>query len=106
MRQADEFAALGGIQRQVVQAGGEGLPGLAGEVATGDLGAAMPFGQGQVGGTIELLACQREDAHVAVQSAFAMQVVERGDQLVQSQVTGSAEHEHVTGNRHGITPGA
>ena len=98
------FAALGGVHGEIVEALGEGLPGLGVEVAACDLGAAMALGEGQVAVAVELLARQGENAHVGMQAAVAMQVIQRRQQLVQRQVTGPAEHEHVTGNRHRISP--
>lgn len=102
--QTQVVAALGGVHGEVVDALGEGLPGVRAEVAACDLRAAVTLGQGQVAVAVELLARQGENPHVGMQAAVAVQVIQRRKQFVQRQVTGPAEHEHVTGNRHRISP--
>ncbi len=102
--QTQVVAALGGVHGEVVDALGEGLPGVRAEVAAGDLRATVALGQGQVAVAVELLARQGENPHVGMQAAVAVQVIQRRKQFVQRQVTGPAEHEHVTGNRHRISP--
>ena len=99
--QAAEVGALAGVHGEVIEAVGKALPGLRVEVGTGHLGAAMPFGQGLKGGAAVGAAGQGDNAHVAVQAAGAVQVVERWQQLVQGQVAGAAEHQHVAGDAQG-----
>jgi|GEM_PF-4772220 len=106
MGKAHVVAALVGVHGEVVQALGKGLPGVRAEVAAGDLRAAMPLCQGQVAVAVELFARQGEYPYVGVQAPVTVQVVERRKQFVQRQVTGPAEHEHVTGYRHRFSPRA
>ena len=99
--QAAEIGALRGVHGEVVEACGEARPGLVGEVGTGDLGAAVALGQGLVGLAGVTAAGQGKDAHIGVQAPFAVQVIERRQQLVQGQIARATEDQHVAGNTQG-----
>ncbi|MCY1365753.1 hypothetical protein D9M69_526160 [compost metagenome] len=102
--QAAKVGALRDVHGEVVEALGEALPGGDVEVDPGDLGTAAAFGEGLVGGALERLAGEREDARLRVQATVAVQVIEGGQQLVQGQVAGTAEDQHVAGNGQDIPP--
>ena len=104
VREADEFAALGGVHGEIIEALAESLPDVRIEIVARHLCPAMALGQSHIGVALQALAGDGKNAHVPVQSPFAMQVIERGDELVQRQVTGAAEDQHVAGNGHDITP--
>ncbi|MNN96815.1 hypothetical protein D3C81_2158600 [compost metagenome] len=73
------------------------MPGVGGEVGAGDLRPAMALGQCPVGLAVQRFAGQGEDAQVGGQALFAVQVIECRQQLVQGQIAGAAEHQHVAG---------
>gem|GEM_PF-6876200 len=82
MGQTGEFAALRGVDGEIIEARGETLPDGVVEIGTCHLGAAVTLGQADVGVAVDVLARQRQDAHVVVQAAFAMQVIEGRNELV------------------------
>ncbi|MNZ96695.1 hypothetical protein D3C78_1159010 [compost metagenome] len=95
--QAAELGALRGVHGEVVEALGEALPGVGGEVGAGDLRPAVALGQRLVGLAAQRAAGQGEDAQIGGQSPLAVQVIECRQQLVQGQIAGAAEHQHVAG---------
>ena len=101
--QTQVVAALGGVHGEVVDALGEGLPvsGLKSPRAT----CARQWRSAGPGSRRGRASCALgENPHVGMQAAVAVQVIQRRKRFVQRQVTGPAEHEHVTGNRHRISP--
>ncbi len=82
MGEADEFAALGGVHGEIVEALAEPVPDRGLEVATRDFGPGMTLGQGEVSIAVDVLPGERDDPHIVVQPVFAVQVIERRDEFV------------------------
>ncbi|MNP44846.1 hypothetical protein D3C76_1387240 [compost metagenome] len=103
-RQATEVGALRHVHGEEVEALGEAAPGLLGEVGTCYVGPAAALGQRAVAIAVEGVAGQGEDAHLRMQATFAVKVIEGREQLVQREITGAAEDEHVAGAGQGRSP--
>ncbi|MNZ57695.1 hypothetical protein D3C78_756800 [compost metagenome] len=97
--QAAEVGALAGIHGEIAEAGGETAPAFRGEIAARHLRPAMAFGQGEERTVLQVAPGQGEDPRIGRQAFLAMQVIERRQQFVQSQVAGAAEHQDVAGTR-------
>ncbi|MNN65977.1 hypothetical protein D3C81_1815220 [compost metagenome] len=102
--EAAEVRALRHVHGEEVQALGEAAPGIDGEVGAGHLGPAAALGQRAVAVAVEGIAGQGEDAHLRMQATFAVKVIEGREQLVQREITGAAEDEHVAGAGQGRSP--
>ncbi|MCY1397601.1 hypothetical protein D9M71_126100 [compost metagenome] len=103
-RQTAEIGALGRVHGEVIESLGEAAPGFGGEIGAGHLGPAAALGQGAEAVAVEGVAGQGEDAHLRMQATFAVKVIEGREQLVQREIAGAAEDEHVAGAGQGRSP--
>jgi hypothetical protein len=97
VRQRGKILGAAEIHAQVVQARHEALQHGFIEVAFADVAAQMFFDQRQMACRLAALASQREQARFGWQQTGAIELIERGKQLAQGQITEGAEQRQGAG---------
>ncbi len=82
MRQTDVLTPLSGVHGEVVEALAERIPDFSLEVRARDLRSDMSLGQREIGVAINILARNRQDADIIMQTMLAVQVIECRDEFV------------------------
>ncbi len=97
VRQRGEILGAAEIHAQVVQARHEALQHGFVEVALADVATQMFFDHRQMACYLAALTRQRKQARFGWQQTGAIELIERGEQLAQGQITEGAEQRQGAG---------